>query len=160
MSNIKDQIRQEIERRIKLYSITNEKEQWIVNTYWSVLSFIDSLTEEKPSDDLEEAAEELFETIEIQEHENIFEDTFKKIFIAGAEWMREKMKKEEVKGEIMKAINRYELEKKLNHEEHSFKPTQEQLNALDTVYKTHGADSACRHVILNLLNQLKELKGS
>lgn len=39
---------------------------------------------------LEEAAEELFETIEIQEHENIFEDTFKKIFIAGAEWMRKK----------------------------------------------------------------------
>ena len=37
---------------------------------------------------LEEAAEELFETIEIQEHENIFEDTFKKIFIAGAEWQR------------------------------------------------------------------------
>ena len=41
--------------------------------------------------------------------------------------------------------------------EHSFKPTQEQLNALDNVYKTHGADSACRHIILNLLNQLKEL---
>lgn len=44
----------------------------------------------KPSEDLEEAAEDLFETIEIQEHENIFEDTFKKIFIAGAEWMRKK----------------------------------------------------------------------
>ncbi len=41
--------------------------------------------------------------------------------------------------------------------EHSFKPTQKQLNALDTVYKTHGADSACRHVILNLLNQLKSI---
>lgn len=43
---------------------------------------------EKPSEDLEEAAEDLFETIEIQEHENIFEDTFKKIFIAGAEWQK------------------------------------------------------------------------
>ena len=42
-------------------------------------------------------------------------------------------------------------------EEHSFKPTQEHLDALDTVYKTHGADNACRHILLNLLNQLKEL---
>ena len=40
-----EQIRAEIERRIKLYSITNEKEQWIVNTYWSVLSFLDTLQE-------------------------------------------------------------------------------------------------------------------
>ena len=39
--------------------------------------------------DLEEAAKELFETMEIQEHENIFEDTFKKIFLAGAEWQKE-----------------------------------------------------------------------
>lgn len=51
----------------------------------------------------------------------------------------------------------YELGKQSKEKEYSFKPTQEQLNALDTVYKTHGADSACRHVILNLLNQLKEL---
>lgn len=36
---------------------------------------------------LDEAAEELFETIELNEHENIFEGTFKKIFKAGAEWM-------------------------------------------------------------------------
>lgn len=42
--------------------------------------------------------------------------------------------------------------------EHSFTPTQEQLDALDTVYKTHGADSTCRHILLNLLNQLKELQ--
>jgi hypothetical protein len=35
---------------------------------------------------LDEAAEELFETIQVHEHENIFDDTFKKIFIAGAEW--------------------------------------------------------------------------
>lgn len=52
-------------------------------------TFINSLSEEKPSKDLEGAAEELFETIEIQEHENIFEDTFKKIFIAGAEWQKQ-----------------------------------------------------------------------
>lgn len=42
--------------------------------------------QEQSSEDLEKAAEELFETMEIQEHENIFEDTFKKIFLAGAEW--------------------------------------------------------------------------
>ena len=41
-------IRAEIERRIKLYSVTNEKEQWIVNTYWSVLSFLSTLESEKP----------------------------------------------------------------------------------------------------------------
>ena len=34
----------------------------------------------------DEAAEELFETIELNEHENIFEDTFKKIFKAGIKW--------------------------------------------------------------------------
>lgn len=37
----------------------------------------------------DEAAEELFETIEINEHENIFDDTFKRIFKAGAKWMAE-----------------------------------------------------------------------
>lgn len=47
-------VRQEIERRIKLYSITNEKEQWIVNTYRSVLSFLDTLQEpEFPATDEE-----------------------------------------------------------------------------------------------------------
>ena len=51
----------------------------------------------------------------------------------------------------------YKLGKQGKQNEHLFKPTQEQLNALDTVYKTHGADSACRHILLNLLNQLKEL---
>ena len=95
----KELIRQEIERRIR--SIENcpfieaalgayEKRDRILMVYKDLLTFIDSLPEEKLSEELEEAAEELFETIEIQEHENIFEDTFKKIFIAGAEWMRKK----------------------------------------------------------------------
>lgn len=38
-----------------------------------------------------------------------------------------------------------------------WKPSEEELNALDEVYKTHGANSACRRVILRLLNDLKKL---
>lgn len=74
------------------------------DAFSDLLSVIDSLPEEKPSKDLEEAAENLFETIEIQEHENIFEDTFKKIFIAGAERQKAKMMKDAVEGEIVKDI--------------------------------------------------------
>lgn len=33
-------------------------------------------------------------------------------------------------------------------------PSQEQLDALDEVYKTHGANSSCRRVIFGLLNDL------
>ena len=32
--------------------------------------------------------------------------------------------------------------------------SQEQLDALDEVYKTHGANSSCRRVIFGLLNDL------
>ena len=39
-----------------------------------------------------------------------------------------------------------------------WKPSNEQIAALDEVYKTHGADNACRRVILGLLNELKKLK--
>ena len=39
----------------------------------------------------------------------------------------------------------------------SWKPSEEQLNSLDEVYKTHGANSTCRRVIFNLLNDLKKL---
>lgn len=35
----------------------------------------------------DEAAEKNFETMEVLEHENIFEETHNKIFKAGAEWM-------------------------------------------------------------------------
>lgn len=38
-----------------------------------------------------------------------------------------------------------------------WKPTKEQLNALDSVYKTHGADASCRRIIFGLLNDLKKL---
>ena len=87
MSNIKETIRQEIERRIKLYSITNEEEQWIVNTYWSVLAFIDSLPEEKPLENLEEVAARY----EQENRQSILSSVdIVDAFIAGAEWMRKK----------------------------------------------------------------------
>lgn len=38
-----------------------------------------------------------------------------------------------------------------------WKPSEAQLIALDEVYKTHGANSACRRIIFNLLNDLKKL---
>ena len=38
-----------------------------------------------------------------------------------------------------------------------WKPSEEELNALDEVYKTHGANNACRRIIFNLLNDLKKL---
>ena len=40
-----------------------------------------------------------------------------------------------------------------------WKPSDEQMQALDTIYKTHCADSSCRRVVFNLLNDLKKLKG-
>ena len=38
-----------------------------------------------------------------------------------------------------------------------WQPTEEQMEALDKVYKTHHADCECRHIILGLLNELKKL---
>lgn len=94
MSDI-DKIKDEIERR---------KKRWMyddlpiaIGRYYEdrdILAFIDSLPEEKPSEDLEEAA---------QEYAIPFNDTTYgceysyKGFIAGAEW--QKMKKATVKAE-------------------------------------------------------------
>ena len=38
-----------------------------------------------------------------------------------------------------------------------WKPTEEQMEALDTVYKTHGANNDVRRVIFNLMKDLKKL---
>ena len=59
MSNIKEQIRQEIERRMEAYKTKNGFPAGTIcairiETYEGLLSFIDSLPEEKPSKDLEE----------------------------------------------------------------------------------------------------------
>lgn len=48
-----EKIRQEIERRIKLYDGNNTQEMWTGNTYRAVLSFLDTLSEE-PDKSLEE----------------------------------------------------------------------------------------------------------
>lgn len=138
MSNI-DKIRQEIERRKGYISVTHFAEE--------LLAFIDSLPEEKLSDDLEEAAKNIYK---------VPFGTRAEDFIAGAEWQKkqdedwlnDQLTKEHLDGVIAGT----EIAEKS-----MFKPTQEQLDALDTVYKTHGADSTCRHILLNLLNQLKEL---
>ena len=88
-----EKIRQEIERRIKLYSVTNEKEQWIVNTYWSVLSYLDTIQVDEP-EGLDEAAEEYaYKAKETEEKEIEAELPLGAIFFArdafkaGAEWM-------------------------------------------------------------------------
>lgn len=50
---------------------------------------IDLVRKCRPSlpSNLDEAAEKNFETMEVLEHENIFEETHRKIFKAGAEWV-------------------------------------------------------------------------
>ena len=133
MSNI-EKIRLEIERR-KNENMYDDLPITIGRYYEDrdLLAFIDSLPE--ASEDLEEAAEEYaYRGIpdEMKPYVKPVGDEIIKNFIADAKWQKK----------------------------HSFTPTQEQLDALDTVYKTHGADSACRHILLNLLNQLKELHNA
>lgn len=48
---------------------------------------IEALSQPSLPSNLDEAAEKNFETMEVLEHENIFEETHRKIFKAGAEWM-------------------------------------------------------------------------
>lgn len=128
----KELIRQEIERlkgvcMVQIKANTGQTFPFIMEMtgYDKLLTFIDSLPEEKPSEDLDEAAEEYADKHgfrvpydgSINYYDDVDVKASKEGFLAGAEWMREKMKKEEVEGEIWEAINRYELEKKLNHEE-------------------------------------------
>lgn len=42
--------------------------------------------------------------------------------------------------------------------QNTWKPSEEQIKALDEVYKTHGANSACRRILITLLNDLEKLK--
>jgi flagellar biosynthesis/type III secretory pathway protein FliH len=80
-----EKIRQEIERRKGYISVTHFAEE--------LLSFIDSLPEEKPSEDLEEAAEKYaYKGIpdEIKQDVKPIADEIIKQFIAGAEWQYQK----------------------------------------------------------------------
>ena len=84
MSDIKELIRQEIIRMHQeavLASYGNDTD-WLrsrIGTCVDILDFIDSLPEEKPSEDLEEAADKF-------EQEYFTDATIGEAFIAGAEW--------------------------------------------------------------------------
>lgn len=85
-----EKIRKEIERRIR------ELDEQIVDIYDSkavlrkdelqrLLSFLDTLKEE-PDNGLEEEMDRYFDTMQVFEHENIFEETFHKIARHFAKW--------------------------------------------------------------------------
>ena len=109
MSNI-DKIKDEIERR---------KKRWMyddlpidMGRYYEdrdLLTFIDSLPEEKPSDDLEEAAEEYaYKGIpaELKSEVKPIADQIIKNFIAGAEWQKRKKATLEAEAEVCKLTDR------------------------------------------------------
>ena len=81
MSDI-ERIRQEIERRKGYISVTHFAEE--------LLAFIDSLPEEKPSEDLKEAAKEYMK----KARKHLFDDSpigrTDDAFIAGAKWQKAK----------------------------------------------------------------------
>ena len=99
MSNI-NKIRQEIERRKEEYKqdrymsdYRGQLAYYKDNIYDSLLAFIDSLPEEKPSDDLEEAAARY----ERENRESILSSVdIVDAFIAGAEWQKEQMMKDAI----------------------------------------------------------------
>ena len=103
MNNI-EKIRQEIERRKEICEGIFEREsdtyyQGKAVAYGELLSFIDSLPEEKPSDDLEKAAGRLgFDYVDNIVHESPghrwndhdVEFGYRDGFIAGAKWQKAK----------------------------------------------------------------------
>lgn len=110
MSNI-EKIRQEIENCIKAFEfnggIYDSYEAGELSAYKEIMDFIDSLPEEKPSEDLEEAAEECIGTLIPEEVHTTTpfaaEYVIKlldKAFIAGAKWQREQMMEEAVEGKV------------------------------------------------------------
>lgn len=86
MSNI-EKIKAEIERLMRETNDTQfEKgERYMCRT---ILDFIDSLPEEKPSEDLEEAAEDYTDS-KSWAKENYLTPYIRESFIAGAEWQKE-----------------------------------------------------------------------
>lgn len=100
MNNI-DKIRQEIESRIafsekcanaaceKNLHNTLEANELLIRQYKSLLAFINTLSEEKPSEDLKEVAEEWAENEAYGKSDAEFEMAYKG-FIAGTEWQRKK----------------------------------------------------------------------
>ena len=105
-----EKIRQEIERRIALYSgWSNETVHPArIDEDRQLLSFIDTL-EEEPDKSLEEAAERFANT---QNKNFLNPEIVKNIFIAGAEWKEEQLMKESHKEWLkQKSIMIREIEK-------------------------------------------------
>ena len=104
MSNI-EKIRAEIERRKVDY--LNRSYTFVPFAMEQLLEFIDSLPEEEPSKDLEEAAEQRARKIYPYEGgtKGLICETsipiFKAGFIAGAEWQKQQMMKEAVEFECI-----------------------------------------------------------
>lgn len=91
MSNI-DKIRQEIERRRDICKCIFERDsdtyyQGKSVAYGEVLAFIDSLPEEKPSEDLEKAADDYVCRTTCDTDDGPSVGMAKDAFEAGAEWM-------------------------------------------------------------------------
>ena len=96
MSNI-DKIRQEIERRKEnIVSKVHHYPIHRIELLDDLLTFIDSLPEEKPSEDLEEAADDHIRKVaDAAGHPGWDWETqdIAEAFIAGAEWIAEQLKK-------------------------------------------------------------------
>lgn len=118
MSNI-EKIRQEIERRLQRENeiLWNAKKRGIypspsceynLLTLTSLRDFIDSLPEQKPSEELEEAARRYAIPAYMKDVDENFLDEYpydpvaEKGFIAGAEWQKEQMMKEVKYGVVCK----------------------------------------------------------
>ncbi len=107
MSNI-EKIRQEIERRKKICEGIFEREsdtyyQGKAVAYGELLPFIDSLPEEKLSEDLDEAVEKHINEALFKwsyDDEDGIEQYVHDAFIAGAKWHEQQMMKEAVEGEV------------------------------------------------------------
>ena len=98
--SVKELIRQEIERQLEYFKgkeddAWDDSEQGDEDALWyqghrkmcaNLLTFIDSLPEEKPSEDLEEAAKE-YATTHLRNNEFPTADS---AFIAGAKWQKAK----------------------------------------------------------------------
>lgn len=114
MTNI-DKIRQEIERqRSFIEGLFTEGDNSFYDgqddAYNHLLAFIDSLPEEKPSEDLEEAAKEYaYQGIpeEMKSQLKPIGDEIIKNFKAGAEWQKEQTMKEAVDYKIVNNLAAY-----------------------------------------------------
>ena len=107
MSSIKETIRQEIERRRNISLEIFEKNsdtyfQGKAIAYHGLLTFINSLPDEEPSKDLEEAANEYAGVNYDCETETdaFYHHVQKEAFIAGVKWQKKQMMKEAVGAKV------------------------------------------------------------